>query len=112
VATPQGCAARPAQGILVLGTPELLAHCPDNVASVVVAPFPSGDPAAMATCPPIELHGLTAYVLPCHTGDGTNIVQYLVPSLGIEAVGSGTPGEDVGGSGTNTVVGEVLHTLR
>ena len=112
VATSKGCPSATAQGILALGAPKLLVNCPAGVDSVVVGPFPSGDTGATAGCPPIALHGLVAYVLPCHSGAGTNIVEYLVPALGVEAVGSGTTGENVSGTGTNTVVGQVLHTLR
>jgi hypothetical protein len=96
----------------VLGAPDHLANCPVGVDSVVVGSISAGQIKAAATCPAIVLHGQRATVLPCHAGDGTNIVQYLVPGLGIVAVGNGSPGENVSGTGTNTVVGQVLHTLR
>ena len=112
VATSTGCPPGPAQGLLVLGAPDHLANCPVGVDSVVVGSISAGQIKAAATCPAIMLDGQRATVLPCHAGDGTNIVQYLVPGLGIVAVGNGSPGENVSGTGTNTVVGQVLHTLR
>jgi hypothetical protein len=112
VATSEGCTVGSGQGLLVLGAPKVLRNCPVGVDSVVIASLSPGDRAATAACPSTTINGLTTYVLPCRADDGTNIVQYLVPSLAIEAVGSGTAGENVSGSGTNTVVGQVLHTLR
>jgi len=112
VTTGDRCAVGAASGLLVLGPPGRLSDCPTGVASVVVAPIPAGAATETAACPSIVLHGQRATVVPCHPGAGTSIVQYLLPSLGIEAVGNGTPGEDVSGPGTGTVVGQVLHTLR
>jgi hypothetical protein len=112
VATAKGCATHSAQGILVLGAPTLLVNCPVGVNSIVVAALSPGDAQAEADCPAVRVNGLDAYVLPCESSDARGIVQYLVPALGIEAVGTGIRGENVSGPGTKTVVGQVLHTLR
>ena len=66
----------------------------------------------MSLCPAITVNGLSVHVLPCTGSSDKGIVQYLVPSLGIEAVGAGTSGEDVTGTGTDNIVDQALHTLR
>ena len=59
-----------------------------------------------------KVNGLRVYVGPCSSGNPRGIVIYSIPSLGLQAIGSGTSSEDVTGPGTGTVVGQVLHTLR
>jgi hypothetical protein len=106
------CPDHNAQGILALGAPTRLTNCPVGVANVVVAALSPGDAKARAGCPAIRVDGRDAYVLPCRTAGSKDIVQYLVPALGVQAVGSGTAGQNVSGPGETTVVGRVLHTLR
>jgi hypothetical protein len=107
-----GCITRAAPGVLALGAPRSLANCPSGVNSIVVSSLPSGDAQALSLCPPITVNGYSVHVLPCKNDSHKGIVQYLVPALGIEAVGTGASGEDVAGTGTNSIVGRVLHTLR
>ncbi len=112
VVTAHGCPNHAAQGILALGAPTRLTNCPVGVANVVVAALTPGDARARAGCPAIRVNGRDAYVLPCRTAGAKDIVQYLVPALGVQAVGSGTAGQNVSGPGETTIVGRVLHTLR
>jgi hypothetical protein len=107
-----GCAERSAPGVLALGPPKSLTNCPPGSNSIVVSSLPAGDAKAMSLCPAITVNGLSVHVLPCGGTRDRGIVQYLVPALGVEAVGTGTNGEDVAGTGTATVVGQALHTLR
>jgi hypothetical protein len=95
-----------------LGAPKLLANCPVGVSSIIVASMSPAAAQAVAECPAIKINGLDAHVLPCASSNARGIIQYVVPALGIEAVGTGTSGENVSGAGTNTVVGRILHTLR
>jgi hypothetical protein len=108
----QGCAESSAPGVLALGAPRSLANCPVGGNSIVVSSLPSGDAKAMSLCPAITVNGLRVHVLPCTGSNPRGIVQYLVPALGIEAVGAGAAGEDVTGPGADSIVGQVLHTLR
>jgi hypothetical protein len=112
VDTDHGCGDPSATGVLALGDPTSLADCPVDADSVEVSALTPAEERAVSLCPTITVNGLAASILPCHNGTPTDIVEYLVPALGVEAVGSGTPGADVSGSGTQTVVGQVLHTLR
>ena len=112
VDTDHGCGDPSATGVLALGDPTSLADCPVDADSVEVSALTPAEERAVSLCPTITVNGLAATILPCRTGKPTDIVEYLVPALGVEAVGSGTPGADVGGTGTQTVVGQVLHTLR
>lgn len=108
----KGCAAGSAPGVLALGTPRSLANCPTGADSIVVSSLPPGDAKALTLCPAITVNGLIVHVLPCAGSGDKGIVQYLVPALGIEAVGTGTSGEDVTGTGTDNVVERALRTLR
>jgi hypothetical protein len=108
----QGCADSSAPGVLALGAPRSLANCPVGGNSIVVSSLPSGDAKAMSLCPAITVNGLRVHVLPCTGHRDKGIVQYLVPALGIEAVGAGATGEDVTGTGTDSIVSQALHTLR
>jgi hypothetical protein len=112
VVTHDGCANSSAPGVLALGAPSSLANCPMGANSIVVSSLSQGDQQAISLCPTIRVNGLTVHVLPCSTSNAPGIVQYLIPALGIEAVGTGTNGEPVSGTGTDSVVGQVLHTLR
>jgi hypothetical protein len=108
----RGCAESSAPGVLALGAPRSLANCPVGGNSIVVSSLPSGDAKAMSLCPAITVNGLRVHVLPCTSSNARGIVQYLVPALGIEAVGAGAAGEDVTGPGTDGIVGQALRTLR
>ena len=107
-----GCTERSAPGVLALGQPKSLTNCPMGSNSIVVSSLPQGDAEAESLCPAITVNDLSVRVLPCGGTRDKGIVQYLVPALGIEAVGTGTKGEDVAGTGTGTIVGQALHTLR
>jgi hypothetical protein len=108
----QGCANSEAPGVLALGAPKSLANCPVGANSIVVSSLPSGDGRAISLCPAITVNGLSVRVLPCTDSRDRGIVQYLIPALGIEAVGTGVRGEDVAGTAADNVVGQALHTLR
>ena len=88
--------------------PSSLANCPMGANSIVVSSLSQGDQQAISLCPTIRVNGLTVHVLPCSTSNAPGIVQYLIPALGIEAVGTGTNGEPVSGTGTDSVVGEKI----
>jgi hypothetical protein len=108
----KGCTERSAPGVLALGAPRSLANCPVGGNSIVVSSLPSGDAKAVSLCPAITVNGLNVHVLPCTGSRDHSIVQYLIPALGIEAVGTGASGEDVAGTETDNVVVQALHTLR
>jgi hypothetical protein len=112
VATHEGCTDGSAPGLLVLGVPDVLVRCPVIVNTVYLLPLSSGTRDLLAVCPPVKVNGLQVYVGPCGSRNASGLVSYSVPALGIEAVGTGTSGEDVTGTATTTVVGQVLHTLR
>ena len=112
VATHKGCTNGSAPGLLVLGVPHVLTHCPVMVNTVYLQPLSSGTKDLLAACPAITLNGLRVHVGPCSSSNASGLVNYSVPALNIEAVGTGTNSENVSGPGTTTVVGRVLHTLR
>jgi hypothetical protein len=112
VVSSKGCTEGSAPGVLALGAPRSLADCPVGANSIVVSYLPPGDAQAMSLCPAIKVNGLSVHVLPCTHSTKRGIVQYLVPALGIEAVGTGTSGEDVARTGSDNIVGQALHTLR
>lgn len=112
IASQGGCANGSAAGVLALGAPKSLRNCPEGANSIVVSGLSSGDAQGLSLCPAVRMNELTVHILPCGASSDRGIVQYLVPSLGIEAVGTGSSSENVTGTGTNTVVGRALHTLR
>ena len=112
VLSDRGCVVHSASGVLALGTPRSLANCPVGVDTVVVSPLPRGDTQALTVCPAVRVNGLAVHILPCTQDRSRSIVEYLVPALGVQAVGTGAPGQDVAGAGTGSVVGRVLRTLH
>ena len=111
----QGCPVPGAVGTLNLGDLKRSNSCPNptNVNMVTLMKLPSNVFNGFGrTCPPRSLNGLRIYVGPCTSSNPAGLVYYVVPSLGIEAVGQGTSDENVTGPGSGTVVGRILHTLR
>ncbi len=109
------CVDRPAPGTLELGRPIVLSSCQAifrDATTVTLSPIPAGSINRSFECPPREMNGQQVYVGPCTTSNPAGIVEYLIPALGVEAVGTGDSKENVTGPGAATVVGRVLHTLR
>lgn len=109
----QGCPVPAAVGTLNLSDLRLSNSCPapTNVNMVTLMKSPSKVPSQFEkSCPPISVNGLSVYVGPCTSSNAAGLVYYDIPSLGIEAVGQGTSDENVTGSAT--IVGRILHTLR
>lgn len=111
------CIDRSAPGTLQLGRrPTDLSDCETVFRNANTVTLSSPPPASYLKrpffCPAMKLNGLEVDVGPCGTSDPAAIVEYVAPSLGVEAVGTGTVKEDVTGSGAGTIVGRVLHTLR
>ena len=103
-----------APGTLDLGKPTVPTQCPagfEDGNTVTLSSLPPGDYYA-ALCPTIRVNGLLVHVGPCGSSNPGGMVFYVIPSLGVQAVGTGTNTENVTGPGTETVVGRVLHTLR
>ena len=81
--------------------------------TVTLTPIPETATIGPLVCPPMRrMNGLRVSVGPCGSSDAAGLVIYLIPSLGVEAVGTGTSTENVTGAGEGTIVGRVLHTLR
>jgi hypothetical protein len=109
------CVDRTAPGTLELGRPTILSNCEAvarDATTVTLSPLPAGGVNRSFVCPPMKLNGLKVYFGPCTTSNPAGIVVYLIPSLGVGAVGTGTSTENVTGPGEGTIVGRVLHTLR
>ena len=109
------CLDRAAPGTLELGRPVVLSNCQAilrDATTVTLSPIPTGAINRSSVCPPREMNGQQVYVGPCTTSNPAGIVEYLMPALGVEAVGTGRNNENVTGPGATTVVGRVLHTLR
>jgi hypothetical protein len=108
------CPVRSAPGTLNLGTPKRPSECPApeylDANTVRLSPLLPSD--LLESCPTISVNGLRVHVGPCGSSDPGGLVYYVIPSLGVQAVGTGTNNENVTGPGTGTVVGRVLHTLR
>jgi hypothetical protein len=108
------CPIRTAPGTLNLGTGGGNAPCTTGFVdanAVSLSSLPSGN-GYVSSCPPIKMNGLLVYVGPCSSSDAAGIVLYSIPSLRVQAEGTGISSEDVTGPGTGTIVGRVLHTLR
>jgi len=82
----------------------------DTVTVTPLQPLPAG--ASYPSLCSLKMNGLVVFVEPCTSSNPGGIVIYSIPSLGVRAEGTGTSSENVTGSGTGTVVGRVLHTLR
>ena len=116
VVTDHTCPGTTASGILTLGLSKSSGWCPYALtySSVTITPLPALLAGATYNTSPctISLNALRVYVGPCGSSNPPGIVSYAISSLGVEATGTGTITENVTGSGTGTVVGRVLHTLR
>jgi hypothetical protein len=107
------CPIRTAPGTLNLGTGGGNAPCTTGFVdanAVSLSSLPSGN-GYVSSCPPIKMNGLLVTL--DHAAAVTpGIVLYSIPSLRLQAEGTGITSEDVTGPGTGTIVGRVLHTLR
>lgn len=83
----------------------------EDANTVTLSPLPPGDHDYWQ-CPAIRVNGLLVHIGPCGSSNPFGRVFYVIPSLGVQAMGTGTNTENVTGPGTGTVVGQVLHTLR
>jgi hypothetical protein len=113
VVTDYTCPDTVAPGVLYLGpsrNPGEVCPFTPSIDTVTVTPLPAGTPD-QPQCP-IQMNGLRVYLGPCSSSNPIAVVFYNIPSLGIRAEGMGTNSQNVTGSGTGTVVGQVLHTLR
>lgn len=106
------CPDRAAPGTLILGSPNRPSQCNGpSVYTVSLSSLPA-DADPFLNCPTITINGLPAKIGPCATSDASGVVIYWIPALGVVAYGTGTQYGDVTGTGTGTVVGRILHTLR
>jgi hypothetical protein len=80
-----------------------------SVNSVTITPAPLHPSDACTRLG--KVNGLMVYVTPCSSSNAAGITEWTVPSLGVQAVATQAGGSSVG-SGSSTVVGRVLHTLR
>jgi hypothetical protein len=117
VVTDYGCPEPSGPGTLFLGSSKLLgASCPAysiNVDSVTLtSPIAYPSPSDVAgLCPSIRVNGLVVDVEPCSSSNTTGRISWVVPALGV-AVAASAPGGASVGTGSTTLVGRVLRTLR
>jgi hypothetical protein len=109
------CAGSRSVGTLYLGPPKgpPYASCPSDVGqgeSVTITPLPAGT-ADQSQCS-FKMNGLRVHFGPCTSSNAAGVIFYDIPALGIRAEGVGSGNQNVTGPGTNTVVGQVLHTIR
>ena len=107
------CSIRSAPGTLNLessGVPSCPAP-PGDANDVTLTSLPQGEHFSLRCSETIN--GLFASTGPCGgTSDTDGAISYVIPSLGVQAVGEGADDEDVTGPGQGAIVGRVLHTLR
>lgn len=109
------CPGLSSVGALELGLPaDGSESCPSGMANrdvVRVSTLPRGDPL-VDSCPRIPIHGLEVTVTPCTSSNPAGAVLYLIPTLGVEALGTGGVDDNVTGPVARSLVDRVLHTIR
>jgi hypothetical protein len=107
-----GCPATSSSGTLDLGP---AVSVPDDCSSpegveVSVLPLPcaysipSSRGIEESSCPVVKVNGLQVYVGPCGSSDAADTVWWTVPSLGIQAVGTGI--------NAYAPLNQILHTIH
>jgi hypothetical protein len=99
------CPDASALGTLELGIPKVLSNCTEispAINTVTLSSLTAGTNYKALSCSPVNVNELLVYVGPCSTSNAPGIIEWFIPTLGVEATGTGS----------RTVVDRILHTLR